>query len=179
MTKKKPPDRLQKNGRKSTFLVQYVDVARRMAYLGATDQDLAIAFKTSISAIWRWKALHPDFRQALKLGKKEADEQVERSLYERARGYSYDAVKIFLPYGTTTPIYAPYTEHVPPDTTAAIFWLKNRVPDHWRDAWQLEHVTGKYVVSDKTLTEDEWIKARGADVIEGEATELPAIEPPK
>jgi len=38
-------------------------------------------------------------------------------------------------------------EHVPPDTTAAIFWLKNRDPAHWRDAWQLEHVTGKYVIS--------------------------------
>jgi hypothetical protein len=176
MTKKKSPDQLQKNGRKSTFLVQYVDIARRMAYLGATDQDLAIAFNTSISAIWRWKALHPDFRQALKLGKKEADEQVERSLYERARGYSYDSVKIFLPYGSTTPVYAPFVEHVPPDTTAAIFWLKNRDPARWRDAWQLEHVTGKYVVSDRTLTEDEWIRERGADVIEGEVV---AIEPPK
>jgi hypothetical protein len=85
-------------------------------------------------------------------------------------------VKIFLPYGSTTPIYAPCTEHVPPDVTAGIFWPKNRCPSEWRDAWQLEHVTGKYVVSDKTLTENEWIKARGADVIEGEVV---AIEPPK
>jgi hypothetical protein len=113
-------------------------------------------------------ARFPEFVAALKLGKKESDERVERSLYNRAIGYSYDAVKIFLPYGSTTPIYAPYVEHVPPDTTAAIFWLKNRDPARWRDAWQLEHITGKYVVSDKTLTEDEWIKARGADVIEGE-----------
>jgi hypothetical protein len=89
-------------------------------------------------------------------------------LYQKAIGYSYDAVKIFLPYGSATPIYAPYVEHVPPDTTAAIFWLKNRDPDRWRDAWRIETVTGRYVVSDKTLTEDEWIKARGADVIDGE-----------
>jgi hypothetical protein len=93
---------------------------------------------------------------------------VENSLYERATGYSYNAVKIVLPYGSREPVYAPYTEHVPPDVTACIFWLKNRDPGKWRDAWQLEHVTGKYVVSDKTLTEDEWIAARGADVIEGE-----------
>jgi hypothetical protein len=60
--------------------------------------------------------------------------------------------------------------------TAGIYWLKNRRPSEWRDAWQLEHVTGKYVVSDKTLTEDEWIKARGADVIEGDVVEgHPAI----
>ena len=67
--------------------------------------------------------------------------------YERANGCSYDAVKIFMPAGAKKPVYAPYREHVPPDTTAAIFWLKNRDPAHWRDAWQLEHVTGKYVIS--------------------------------
>jgi hypothetical protein len=32
------------------------------------------------------------------------------------------------------------------------------------DAWQVQHVTGKYVIADKPLTEDEWIKARGADI---------------
>jgi hypothetical protein len=106
---------------------------------------------------------------ALKLGKQKADERTERSLYEKANGYSYDAVKIFLPYGSTTPVYAPYCEHVPPSDTACIFWPKNRDPAHWRDAWQLEHVTGKYVISDKPLTEDQWIKARGATVVDGDA----------
>jgi hypothetical protein len=86
------------------------------------------------------------------------------------RRLSYDAVKIFLPYGSKEPVYAPYVEHCPPDTVAAIFWLKNRNPAQWRDAWQLEHITGKYVISDRLLTEDEWIKQTGATVIEGEAT---------
>jgi hypothetical protein len=112
---------------------------------------------------------NPEFLHALKLGKKEVDERVERSLYQRAVGYSYDAVKIFLPYGSKEPVYAPYIEHVPPDTTAAIFWLKNRCPSQWRDAWQLEHVTGKYVISHKPLTEDEWIRERGATVLDGDA----------
>jgi hypothetical protein len=49
---------------------------------------------------------------------------------------------------------------VPPDTTAAIFWLKNRDPAHWRDAWRLEHVTGKYVISDKPMTEEQWTRER-------------------
>ena len=51
---------------------------------------------------------------------------LERSLYERANGYSYDAVKIFMPTGAKKPVYAPYVEHVPPDVTACIFCLKNR-----------------------------------------------------
>jgi len=84
-----------------------------------------------------------------KIGKAEADKRVERSLYERANGYSYDAVKIFMPAGA-----------------------KNRDPEHWRDAWQLEHVTGKYVISDKPMTEEQWIKERGATVVDGEATEV-------
>jgi hypothetical protein len=56
-----------------------------------------------------------------------------------------------------------------------IFWMKNRDPAHWRDAWQIEHSVGKYIISDKPMTEDEWIKER-ATLIEAEATEVEAIE---
>jgi hypothetical protein len=45
------------------------------------------------------------------------DERTQRSLYQRANGYSYDAVKIFMPAGREKPVYAPYVEHVPPDVT--------------------------------------------------------------
>ena len=55
----------------------------------------------------------------------------ERSLYQRANGYNYEATKIFMPAGRQKPVYAPYIEHVPPDVTARIFWLKNRDPEHW------------------------------------------------
>ena len=55
---------------------------------------------------------------------------------------------------------------MPPDTTAAIFWLKNRDPAHWRDAWQHEHVLGRYIISDRPLTEQEWLLAAKADVID-------------
>jgi hypothetical protein len=74
-------------------------------------------------------------------------------------------VKIFMPAGAKKPIYAPYIEHVPPDVTGCIFWLKNRDPAHWRDAWQLEHTLGKYIIADRPMTEQEWIEAR-ANVID-------------
>jgi hypothetical protein len=119
----------------------------------------------SIPTIDAWKAKRPDFLGSLKAGKAEADDRVERSLYQRAVGYTLDAVKIFMPAGAKAPIYAPYVEHVPLDITACIFWLKNREPVHWRDAWQLEHVLGRYVISDRSITEQEWIEAR-ADVID-------------
>ena len=123
--------------------------------------------------IKRWAATHAEFRAALKVGKEAADQRVERSLYQRAVGYHYDAVKIFMPAGAKKPVYAPYVEHVPPDVTAGIFWLKNRDPEHWRDAWQLEHVTGKYIISDKPMTEEQWIRERAIDL---EATETPQLE---
>jgi hypothetical protein len=91
--------------------------------------------------------------------------RVERSLYERANGYSYDAVKIFMPANRKKPVYAPYVEHVPPDVTACIFWLKNRDPQHWRDTQQLEHVLGKYIISDQPMSEEQWARER-ADVLD-------------
>src|SRR5690606_38343155 len=87
----------------------------------------------SIRTVDSWKVAHAEFLQALKAGKDEADNRVERSLYQRATGYSYDAVKIFMPAGAKAPVYAEYREHCPPDTTACIFWLKNRRREQWRD----------------------------------------------
>jgi hypothetical protein len=54
----------------------------------------------------------------------------------------------------------PYIEHVPPDVTAQIFWLKNRKPVEWRDVQQMEHVLGKYIIADRPMTEDEWTRER-------------------
>jgi hypothetical protein len=56
--------------------------------------------------------------------------------------------------------------------------LKNRDPARWRDAWQIEHSIGKYIISDKPMTEEQWIGER-ATVIDGEATDVapsPALE---
>lgn len=132
MTKQKHP-----GGRPSGFKSEYVEQADKLCRLGATDEDIAAFFDVSARTIYRWKVSHPEFCQALKAGKEEADDRVERSLYHKAVGYTYDAVKIFQHQGQV--IEAPYKEHVPPDTTAAIFWLKNRKPEEWRDKHDHEH----------------------------------------
>jgi hypothetical protein len=171
MTKRKPLDQLLKEGRKSTYRKENVRLAQKLAYLGATDRDLADAFGVSIRTISIWQAKHPEFMQALKVGKSEADVRVTRSLYQRAVGYSYDAVKIFMPAGAKKPVIVPYVEHVPPDTTAGIFWLKNRDPAHWRDAWQIEASVGKYLISDKPMTAAQWIAER-ALLVDTEAVDV-------
>ena len=84
---------------------------------------------------------------------------VERSLYHRANGYSYDAVKIFCSKdGKVTKV--PYREHVPPDVTACIFWLKNRKPGGVARRTERRAHAGKNHISDKPMTEEEWIKGR-------------------
>ena len=87
-----------------------------------------------------WKLENEEFSDALKIGKEKADDQVERALYHRARGYSYDAVKVFMPANSDKPVLVPYQKHVPPDVTACIFWLKNRRPGQWRDLHDHRHM---------------------------------------
>ena len=122
---------MSKRGRPSSYKDEYAEQARKLCMLGATDEDLAEFFEVSYRTIYRWQISHDEFCQALKAGKEHADERVERSLYHKAVGYTYDSVKIFQHQGQV--IEAPYKEHIPPDTTAAIFWLKNRRKADWRD----------------------------------------------
>jgi hypothetical protein len=143
-------------GRPSSYKPEYAKMAFHLCKLGATDADLADAFEVSVVTIDNWKIKHPEFLGSLK-GKEQADNHVERSLYARATGYSYDAVKIFHTKDGKT-IKVPYTEHVPPDVTACIFWLKNRRPSEWRDVQNVDTAIGHYIVSDKPMTEEEWIE---------------------
>ena len=65
--------------------------------------------------------IHPEFSEAIKVGKHAANQRVERSLYERANGYNYEACKIFMPAGSKQPVVVHYIEHILPDVTAGIF----------------------------------------------------------
>lgn len=125
-------------GRPSDYKPDYDKQAEKLCALGATDQEIADFFGVNVRTVYRWKAEHDGFCQALKAGKGIADERVERSLYMKAIGYEQDEVKIFMPASAVGPVYAPYRAKIAPDTTAAIFWLKNRRPDDWRDRRELD-----------------------------------------
>jgi len=73
-----------------------------------------------------------------------------------------------MPANREKPVIVPYIEHVPPDVMAGIFCLKNRDPQHWCDSQQLEHVFGKYIISDQPMTEEQWTRER-ATVIDAES----------
>ena len=103
----------------------------RLAVRGWKDDEMAEFFGVNPDTWHEWKKVHPEFSEALRDWKVEADSRVERSLYERATGYSHPEDKIFNDGGE--PLIVPTIKHYPPDTTAMIFWLKNRQKDKWRD----------------------------------------------
>jgi hypothetical protein len=80
-----------------------------------------------------------------------------------------------MPAGSKQPVVVHYIEHCPPDVGAAFIWLKNRDPDRGRDVQNVEHVMGKYIISDRPMTEQEWAAER-ATVIDDVVEELPAPE---
>lgn len=131
--------------RPTKYRLEYVSQAAKLCLLGATDVDLADFFGVSISTIDNWKIRFPEFLGSLKSGKDEADDRVERSLYQRAVGYTFDSEKIFNANGVI--LRAPIREHIPPDTTAQIFWLKNRRRKDWCDKHEVNHSVGRIVLT--------------------------------
>jgi hypothetical protein len=83
-----------------------------------------------VGTVYRWKAEKPEFREALQLGREHADQRVEDSMYHRAVGYSFDAVKVVQDSGRPTLMTC--REHVPPDVSAGKFWLTNRKGADWK-----------------------------------------------
>lgn len=118
-------------GRKSPYKLEYANEARSLCEAGATDQDLAEHFGVCRRTITSWISSRPEFANAVRAGKEPADERVLRSLYHRALGYSHPDVDIRVIDGKI--VQTEITKYCPPDTTACIFWLKNRRPAEWRD----------------------------------------------
>lgn len=123
-------------GRPTDYQPEYAAQAEKLCLLGATDSEIADFFGISVRTIHRWKIEHEEFCHSIKSGKEKADERVERSLYQKATGYDYteeQAIKIKVEQHKEEVEVVQVTKHAPADTTAAIFWLKNRRKDSWRD----------------------------------------------
>ena len=139
-------------GRPSSFDPDYLRQAEFLCSQGAaTDNDLADFFQVTTRTINRWKIAHPEFTAAIRRGKEAADNRIEDSLYHKAQEREIEeeqAIKV----KTVT-----YNENgkrlkeeerveivmvkkiIPADTTAMIFWLKNRRAQQWRDVHKHEH----------------------------------------
>jgi transcriptional regulator with XRE-family HTH domain len=110
---------------------------------GLTDEQIAANMGITRSTLNEWKKKYSDISDTLKRGKDIVDIQVENALLKRALGYTYiettqERVDDYdlhtgLKTGSHMEVTKTVTKEVQPDTTAQIFWLKNRKPDTWRD----------------------------------------------
>mgnify|MGYP005799042131 CR=1 FL=1 len=105
---------------------------------GLTDEQIAANIGISRSTLNAWKDRYSDISDTLKKGKEVVDREVENALLKRALGYEYtetirEAVKDPDSGTIEMRVTKEVTKQIIPDTTAQIFWLKNRKPDKWRD----------------------------------------------
>lgn len=110
---------------------------------GLTDEQIAANIGICRDTLIEWKKKYSDISDTLKRGKDIVDIQVENALLKRALGYTYietiqERVDDYDPHtglktGSHMEVTKTVTKEVQPDTTAQIFWLKNRKPDTWRD----------------------------------------------
>ncbi|MEX3036440.1 terminase [Serratia fonticola] len=127
----------KKLGRPTAYKDEYADQARKLCLLGHTDAELAEFFEVSEQTINAWKKAQPAFLESIKKGKAFADSEVASKLFHRATGYEHPEDDIRSVEGAI--VITPTIKRYPPDTAAAIFWLKNRQRDKWRDKQEVEH----------------------------------------
>lgn len=130
---KAKPKPAPKTGRPTKFEDSIALRILDLAKAGRTEEQIAAEIGISKTTLTNWKAGRPDFLASLKAAKNVADELVEMALFRRAVGYSMPDIRFFFDAKNGKIIHQAYTRHHEPDTTACIFWLKNRRPDLWRD----------------------------------------------
>ncbi|MGG4267424.1 helix-turn-helix domain-containing protein [Peribacillus simplex] len=118
---------------------------------GLTDEQIAYNMGIGYSTLQTWKSKYQDIQDTLKKGKEVVDRRVENALLKRALGYEYDELTYeqvpVKPYRGADGKMVEYEldvtkkvrKQVTPDTTAQIFWLKNRKPAEWRDKQEINH----------------------------------------
>lgn len=117
---------------------------------GLTDEQIYTNLKISHDSFYTYKKTYSEFSDTLKKGKEHIDVMVENALLKAALGYEYEETK------ETENGSERATKYAQPNTTALIFWLKNRKPKEWRDKQDIEHSGGVAI----TITGEvkEWAK---------------------
>lgn len=108
-------------GKFETTVVPEFDRIRKKLEEGATAGELAAMLNISVSTLNRYRRQHPEFRRLFEEAGAAADDLVEAALLRRATGYENGDGK-----------------EIPPDVRAAVFWLKNRRPESWKDRRELK-----------------------------------------
>lgn len=117
---------------------------------GLVDKQIAENIGIVTSTFYKWKKEHSEFSDALKAGKEVADAQVFNALHQSAIGFHYLEEAV-----TNTGEVVTVKKYSKPNVTAQIYWLKNRVPDDWRDKQEIEQINKNIDIKVGTWDADE------------------------
>lgn len=112
-----------------------------MARDGLINEEIANQIGIHPSTLYAWQKKYAEIADALKRGKEVIDRQVENALLKRALGYEYEEIKTTKDIdgqGRETIKVERTVKYSHGDTTAQIFWLKNRMPQSWRNKVEYE-----------------------------------------
>ncbi|XZK30819.1 transposase [Clostridium perfringens] len=134
---------------------------------GLTIEQIAKNLGISKVTFYKYISEHIELSERLKKGKEVVDIEVENALLKRALGYKVDEVTKELIEDEETGISELkvtkiVTKEVAPDTTAQIFWLKNRKPEEWRDKKDVKH-EGNINNPYENLTKEQLLKIASED----------------
>ena len=133
-------------GRPTDYKSTYDELAHNYSLMGATNDQLAGFLGVTSRTIGNWIARYPEFKKAVYEGRDVADTDVALSLLQKAKGFNHMDVKVLAIAGEAQEVE--YNRYFPPDTQAAIFWLRNRRRKQWRERIEHEHT-----ISDERLRE--------------------------
>lgn len=125
-----PVRKKNQGGRPTSYRHEYAKIAGIMLRRGATISELADAFGVSNRCIHFWQSQHEEFFQQFLQLSEGSIARAERSLADRAAGYTFDAVKVFNNKGV--PVIVQVREHVPPDISAIKYLLTAKRPKEWQ-----------------------------------------------
>lgn len=133
--KKKHP-----GGRPTKYREQYA----HQAYVacrerGASISMLARMFQIERGTLYDWKERHPEFRHNITVGLDEWNNAIaERSIAKKIKGFRYTETHTTKDANGKITQTKTIRKYVIPDTATLIFYLKNRLPERWKDIQQLE-----------------------------------------
>lgn len=115
------------------------DEVYALAMDGAPHKKIAAALGVNVRTLYKWRKEYPEFAAAMS-PVEEMTNEVEMSVFGKAKGYTYTAQKPMSVQGQIE--IAEYEEHVPPDMTAARMWLQAHAPAKWSDKSMVAHEVG-------------------------------------
>jgi hypothetical protein len=132
---------------------------------GMLEKDIARKLGVAVSTFEDYKTKHQELIEALKIGKEEADFQVENSLFKKCVGSYAKEEKAFKCRETyydesgrrcerETVEVVQVDTFIPPDTLAMLSWLNNRQPNKWRRNAGKERLDEKRFEHEKKMAEE-------------------------